>query len=807
MDTLLRGEKPAEVIPFSLDAPVLYYPVRHHSPACAWHLEQIIERYAPDCILVEGPENANELIPILTHPDTRMPVALYYAYRDEAGLLATEDGAEPESYRCYYPFLDHSPELVALRAAAGRGIPGRFIDLPYGEILLATKDARGLRTKEEKLSYASDRYLAANRFQQLLQEKTGLRSFEEFWEKYFESAGLFQTDETFVNQMNTYCLLSRQNTPEEELREDGCLAREAHMARRIREASEQYARVLVVAGGFHIWGLLHETSQPPEHKKLPEKVQAVYPMRYTMPAADALSGYASGMPSPGFYASVWTALHDGPPEQVWDQVVLDYLVRTGRRLRSDGATLSAFDEMCALQQARGLAELRQKPGPGLYELQDAVLSAFVKGEASLSGVEPLRMLRELTTGKAVGQLCEGALVPPLARDFDVQCNRHRLKQEAMARQELTLSIFSEPRHREASRFLHQTVFLDLGFAERKKGPDLQRRKDRNLIRESWDYRWTAAVDAALIEHAVSGATVREACATELRQRMAAAGRAEPGADLLVQGFLMGIGDVSDTLAGRLDELLIQDGDFSSLCAACASLNTLDEWQTQYGERSTYDYPALLRRCFGRVLQLLPSMNTVDDRQVLAVQQACMLLYQVTGRDSFSLQRPALLEAFEALVRQDPLHPALHGAVLGLLYGGSPDWKQNIDAAIRGYLQGTPGMLIQSASFLQGLFYTARDLLLVDPDFLSKIDRLLCALEDEDFTRLLPELRLAFSYFVPTETDRIAKRVTELRGGTVDAFRRKAVDPAAYTRAETLDAWAAARLDTFTNITEGEDAGC
>lgn len=802
MDTLLRGEAPSEVIPFSLDAPVLYYPVRHHSPACAWHLERVIQRYSPDCILVEGPENANDLIPVLTHPDTKAPVALYYAYRDDAGLLGPEHGEE--SFRCYYPFLDHSPELAALRAAAALGIPGRFIDLPYGEILLATQDARGLRAKEEKLSYASDRYLAANRFQQLLCEKAGLRSFAEFWEKYFETAGLFQTDETFVGQVNAYCLLSRQNTPEEELAQDGCLAREAHMALRIREAAQQHSKVLVVAGGFHIWGLLHGPAQPPERKRLPEKDQSVYPMRYTMPAADALSGYASGMPSPGFYASIWTALHAGAPEQVWDQVVLDYLVRTGRKLRSDGATISAFDEICALQQARGLADLRQKPGPGLYELQDAVLSAFVKGEASLSGVEPLRILRTLTTGKAVGQLCQGALVPPLTQDFDAQCKRHRLKQEAASRQELTLSIFSEPRHRAASRFLHQSLFLECGFAQQTKGPDLVHRKDRNLIRESWTYRWTAAVDTALIEHAVSGATVREACATELRQRMAATGRAEQGAALLVQGFLMGIGDVSDALAGRLEDLLIQDGDFASLCAACASLDTLDEWQVQYGERGTYDYPALLQRCFQRVLQLLPSMGSADDHQVPAIQQACMLLYQVTGRDSFAPQRPALLGAFQALIRQDPLHPALHGAVLGLLYGAAPDWKRDIDAAVRGYLQGTPGMLVQSAPFLQGLFYTARDLLLVDPDFLSKIDRLLCALEDDDFTRLLPELRLAFSYFVPTETDRLARRAAELHGATGDIRRRKAVGPAAYTKAEALDAWAAARLDIFETIAEGEE---
>ena len=795
MDALLSGERTAEVIPFSLDAPVLYYPVRHHSPACARHLEQVITRYDPQCILVEGPENANDLLPVLTHPDTRAPVALYYAYRDEGRLLSEGDG-EPEQFCCYYPFLDHSPELVALRAAAERGIPGRFIDLGYAEILLATQAARGLRTEAEKQNYASYRYLASNRFQQRLCEKAGLRSFEEFWEKYFETAGLSLSDEAFVRQMNTYCLLSRQNTPEVELREDGCLAREAHMARRVQEAAGQYRRVLVVAGGFHIWGLLHPDPSHLPARTLPAGAQPVYPMRYTMPAADALSGYASGMPAPGFYAQVWQALHGDQPERAWSDVVLDYLVRTGRRLRRDGDTISAFDETCAFQQAQLLAQLREKPEPGLYELRDAVLSSFVKGEASLSGVGPLRVLGELTTGQAVGQLCDGALIPPLATDFDKKCASFRLLRNAASAQEITLSIFSQSKHRAASRFFHQTVFLECGFARRTKGPDLLHGRDRNLIRESWTYRWTTAVDVALIEHAVSGATMEEACATELRQKMAVAAKAQQGAQLLLDGFLMGIGDVADELGEAMDRLLLADGDFTSLCQACACLSTLEEWQTQYGEQGSYDYPALLRRCFTRVLQLLPGMNTVDDNGVLGVQQACILLYQVTGRAAFSALRRPLTEAFGRLVRRDPIHPALHGAVLGLLYGSDPAWKTSIDRAIQGYLRGTRNMMLRSAAFLQGLFCTARDLLLVDRDFLGHIDALLVSLDEADFTALLPELRLAFSYFVPMETDRIARLAAELHGARTINLHRAGVDAAAYARAEQVDAWAAARLDAF-----------
>lgn len=132
MEQLLRSQEvPA----------VDFFPVRHHSPVCAFHLKKAIEAYEPDCILIEGPENAQEMIPVLSHEETGAPVALYYFFKDKKGLLS----GEKEDYRCYYPFLDCSPELVALREAKKREIPARFIDLPYGEILLGTKRAEGIR--------------------------------------------------------------------------------------------------------------------------------------------------------------------------------------------------------------------------------------------------------------------------------------------------------------------------------------------------------------------------------------------------------------------------------------------------------------------------------------------------------------------------------------------------------------------------------------------------------------------------------------------------------------------------------------
>ena len=812
METVLRGRDAAEVIPFDYDAPVLYYPVRHHSPACAWHLEQAMERYRPELVLVEGPENANDLIPILANPETHAPVALYYAYRDDANLLGTAEPAEdtmpPENHACYYPFLDQSPELAALRLAERLGIPARFIDLPYGEILVATRSGAGLRKEAAAASYANDSVLAPEQLWKRVCEKTGTRDFEEFWERCYESRGFSLSTAEFVRQINAWCLLARENTPRWELEADGCLAREAHMSRRIREAGQTYGKILVVAGGFHLWGLLHPEEEPEERPRIPKESQSVYPVRYSEPAADALSGYASGMPAPAFYRKLWKHLHEPGTNgaAAWDSVVLDTIVRCGRRLRAKGETISAYDEQCALQQARGLAALRNKEAPGLYELQDSVLSAFVKGEANLAGCEPLRLLREINTGNQVGSLCRSDLVPPLVQDFARQCKKYRLRQDSAEQQAVTLEILSKTRHRAESRFLHQSVFLDCGYARRDKGPDLLRGTGRNLIREHWVCQWSAGVEAALVEHAIWGSTVVEASAQLLRRRLGEAARAADGAQLLVQGFLMGLGDTADAMAHRLEELLLTDGDFSSLCKACGSINALDAWQEQYGERGSYDYPALLRRCFARILQMLPSMAAVDDRGVEAIQENCQLLYEVTARPSFADLRTVLLGALEELISQEPIHPALHGAALGLLYGGAPEKKDLAVQTAAGYLRGTHDQKLRAAAFLQGLFRTARDLLLVDDVQLASIDALLCELEDEEFLTLLPQLRLAFSYFTPTETNRLGRQAAALHGAEQLKAGNIVVSPTDYTCWEAIDAWAAQCLEPWelNPAEEGDD---
>ncbi|NUN07295.1 MAG: hypothetical protein HUU57_16245, partial [Bdellovibrio sp.] len=45
--------------------PLALFPVRHHSPTCARHLDAWLRRYRPGCVLIEGPALYNDRIEIL----------------------------------------------------------------------------------------------------------------------------------------------------------------------------------------------------------------------------------------------------------------------------------------------------------------------------------------------------------------------------------------------------------------------------------------------------------------------------------------------------------------------------------------------------------------------------------------------------------------------------------------------------------------------------------------------------------------------------------------------------------------------
>lgn len=92
--------------------------VRHHGPGSARAVRAALEAARPRVVLIEGPPEADALIPLAAEEDMRPPVALLAHAVDEPGRSA------------FWPLAEFSPEWVAIRWALEHEVPARFIDLP-----------------------------------------------------------------------------------------------------------------------------------------------------------------------------------------------------------------------------------------------------------------------------------------------------------------------------------------------------------------------------------------------------------------------------------------------------------------------------------------------------------------------------------------------------------------------------------------------------------------------------------------------------------------------------------------------------
>lgn len=752
---------------------VLFFPVRHHSPVCSYQLRKTIKLYQPEIILIEGPENANDLIPVLTDDKTRLPAAIYYFYKDKKKYIS-EDA---EDYHCYYPFLNASPEYTAMKEAKKLNIPAKFIDLPYSEILI--------HSQNHQKNYADDSYLVKSKFYQKLCEKTNLRTFDEFWEKYFEIAGLRLSPEKFIHQMYTYCTLTRQETPQEDLDADGCSARELHMTSRIQETMQNYQKILVVTGGFHSIGLsnlLNQKIKPIRLHKFTEDIQNCYPIAYSYQAADALRGYASGMMHPYFYDQISDALeHADSPEQIYHQQSLHFLTLTAKESTKKDIPISLSDITSAYSLTEGLAALRNSPEPGIFEVYDGITGAFIKGEKTAASSLPLEILSRLATGDAVGHIGDKHHIPPLIADFEKQCKKFRLNANTTIPKEINICPFE---HIEKSRFFHQMHFLQTDFCKMMKGSDLHANKDRSRVREIWKYCRSPQTDAALVDHTTDGSTLPEACQSVASALIHKERRCEVIAQVSVDCFLMGV-TLSNADILLMEQILANDGDFFSLGQGLYYFDMLHELRNLYNftDPSNLLY---MEQCFSKLIALLPSMGAVQSEQAQDCIKICKLLYNVSGR-VFPDRQAELKSALKTLSEREQKEPSVYGAAMGLLYALDGSYLQSAENAMQGYLKGSSSMQKQGASYLKGLFETARDIALMDKNFLAMTDALLSEMEYDDFMEILPSLRLAYSYFTPFEIQEIAGEAASLHGLTDDLTEQSGLDEALIAFGAEIDA--------------------
>jgi hypothetical protein len=600
-----------------------WFPVRHHSPAVARHVESAIRERKPRVIFLEGPSEANDLIPHLLDERTQPPVAIYSSYRDDDNVLGLAGVASaardiPPRFASWYPLLAYSPEYRTLLAARDVGADVVFMDLPHHALIPPAgtqpateavpprnEGALGRRLLEPE----DERLLAESGFYQSLAQAAGYRSWPEAWDSLFEARD-FADHEAFRRELATFCAAARATTPGVRIRTDGTLERERFMLRTIRETLRKRklpaGRAMAVCGGFHLFLDRSDAQAPPA---APPGTLYLTVTPYSYFRVSELSGYAAGNRAPQFYQTVWDLTRAGRGQDV----PVEHIVSVLKQARRDGEVFSSADAIAATQHACMLARLRGRAAPVLDDLHDALVTCCCKGDPREDGRRLLRALDHAGVGTRVGKVTPALGRLPVVNDFYSQVSDLELGE--IFRQEHVVLLKLDKRESAAARrsaFLHRLRFLDAKLGEPTEAASGDAVTGA-LFRETWSVCWSPRVEDALVELNLYGDTVEAAAVARLRERLAQeAGHAGTTCRRLVEAVEMDLPDLVSQAREVCGRAIDADDRFTSQAEALGCLTVLDRHAAHRQLRREV-LGELIERCFDRaVFALSGAMSAPDD---------------------------------------------------------------------------------------------------------------------------------------------------------------------------------------------------
>jgi len=714
-------------------ARTVYYPVRHHSPAAAKLLRQLIGELKPAAVLIEGPFDYNPQIHEM-YLGHALPIAIYSYVRLK------------EDQRCgaYYPFCEYSPEWQALMAGKSVNASVEFIDLPWAD----------LAGREKVANRYADVNLRRSAYVKRLCAEMGVDDFDALWDELFEIEPLSVAQ--YMERCHLYCLHSRDFDGENV--EESNLRRETFMAAQIRrKLSEVSGQILVVTGGYHSSALLAlegqelvVNPQEPDDDDGGVLEHGIALTPYSYERLDSLKGYESGMPGPGFYHCVWRDRNKG---MSFDHDAI--LATVVRSLRKRGQTVSSADLIGVETTAQALATLRSHADVWRRDLIDGLKSAVLKDEVALGCSHPLlSAILDVFRGNERGRLAKGTSLPPLVEDFKSQLDSYELAPEQVSR-DLTLD-WDNPIDAAKARILHRARLLNIAGFTRTGGTDLHAREDLAKIWESWRIAWSPEFDSSTIEAARYGASLSDAAAAVLIERGKAIEHGSgAAAELLLDAAQAGLAVQAVELYARVEELLHADGQFFSVVAATRHLLYLYKYDRVL---NTYGLPkigALIHACWTRALGLFESLGQIGgkDAQVLKAVSVLVETFEVcslVADAEHSYSKEEFVEILGRVASDSKQAPAIRGAATGALWVlGCADPDRVVKEM---KLFADPSLL---GDYLTGVFCLAREPAQRHPEMVQAIDELIMSYDDEQYLVAIPSLRLAFTYFTPREKHHLA----------------------------------------------------
>jgi hypothetical protein len=548
-----------------------WFGIRHHGPGCARSLLRAFDALKPDCVLVEGPPEAEGLLGAVLSEAMQPPVALLSYCPDEPQLAV------------YHPFAVFSPEWQALRWAAATDVPLRFIDLPVTHGLALEKARRDAAkaaaeatpaaaeaaldtepTEAEMVVDAPPIESVIERGDPLdwLAHAAGYADGEAWWNHMVEERGDGEELFAAINEAMTTLRAEWEAQPARARDADDAQReawREAHMRQGLRAAQKEgFQRIAVVCGAWHLGGLQAEATAKADTallKGLPKvKVQTTW-VPWTHRHLARASGYGAGIASPGWYEHLWLSHGSAQPRAI------GWLARVARLMRERELDCSSAHLIEAVRLADTLSALRERPAPGLEELHEAARTVLTLGDESV-----LHFIHDaLVVGDRLGGVPPDVPTVPLQRDVEQAQKSLRLKPEALQK---TLDLdLRNPNDLARSHLLHRLNLLDLPWGTLAKVG----RSARGTFHEVWTLQWQPEFPLRLIEASQWGQTVAQAATACVIDRCA---KVQTLAELsaLVDRVLLADLDAAVAAATQaLEDRAARTGDALQLLAALPPL--------------------------------------------------------------------------------------------------------------------------------------------------------------------------------------------------------------------------------------------
>lgn len=726
--------------------------VRHHGPGSAWAVRRALADLQPDCILVEGPPDADPLIPWLANPGLVPPVALL-VYRPDQPQRST-----------FYPYAVFSPEFQSLKFALENGIEARFMDLAQAHLLVS--ETRPRMPEEEAF--------------RLVAQAGGYTTYEQWWNAVIEQRtghhAMFQAILELMTAMRQVTEAGIQPGNED----PGALLsrqREAAMRQCIRRAAAGgYRRIAIVCGAWHAPALIAVFDQPAE-------VDEILLRDLPVTAVDASwvpwsygrlirgSGYGAGIASPGWYDHLWAQSEAGTPAEARS---VHWLGKVAALLRDEGMDVSPAHVIDAVRLADSLAAIRGWSQPGLDEFNEAALTVMCNGEHA-----PMQLVnRRLIVGERMGLVPPDGPAVPLQRDL--QREQQRLELLPQPEPETIILDLRRARDLDRSRLFHRLQLLDLPWAKSldKKG---EVGAVLGTFSEVWQLQWLPELTLRVIEAGMWGNTVRDA-AVEYGRDFVDRSSELPALTHLIEHVLQAdLPELIPAVLARIEALAAASHDVIHMLATLPRLAEI----LRYGDiRQSAPQIPMLRKVFDHLLtraclSLPPYCLSLDQtaavdlsERLAAVQIAIRLIGDPGGSERWQ-------ETLRRLADKPGIQPMVAGRATRLLHDTgifqSHDVSLRLDRALS--VEIVPGKTNPyPADWLDGFIRDSGLLLIHDQRLWSAVDEWLTHLAPEDFLVVLPLLRRTFVTF-----PNAVRRQLQERAGRPDMV---AIAPGVMARNET-----------------------